>query len=285
MELKTICMVAQSDEDFSGWMDTLAWLLSSRQLITSTSQFQRWRMIMLCRQWWSSDQSTQSATDALQCIEAAVCDKDAQHATAKATSYPQPVSRVPHVRSEQFLDDMAALRALTPPKSSSMRKWLSGSSGPSKSPSLASVMTYNNLAASPTQRHSQQIQQQLQEIMRAQQLLGCDDWVLGTAESIYAEHPQRSFNTLYEDIALSFASSTACQAPSTSAAEHGGFDSPSNGYSSDSSDSDELTMSGSARRIRRPRIPLHLEIPKGQSFGLTLPVFARFLRETQKEDV
>ncbi|KAJ2842202.1 hypothetical protein GGI22_007633, partial [Coemansia erecta] len=130
MELKTICMVAQSDEDFSEWMDTLAWLLSSRQLITSTSQFQRWRMIMLCRQWWSSDQSTQSATDALHCIETAVCDKDAQHATAIATSYPQPIGRVPHVRSEQFLDDMAVLRALTPPKSSSMRKWLSGSSGP-----------------------------------------------------------------------------------------------------------------------------------------------------------
>ncbi|KAJ1907064.1 1-phosphatidylinositol 4,5-bisphosphate phosphodiesterase delta-1 [Coemansia sp. IMI 209127] len=285
MELKTICMVAQSDEDFSEWMDTLAWLLSSRQLIASTSQFQRWRMIMLCRQWWSSDQSTQSATDALQCIETAVCDKDAQHATASATSYPQPISRVPHVRSEQFLDDMAVLRALTPPKSSSMRKWLPGSSGPSKSPSLASVMTYNNLAASPTQRHSQKIQLQLQEIMRTQQLLGCDDWVLGTAESIYAEHPQRSFNTLYEDIALSFANSTACQAPSTSAAEHGRFDAPSHGYSSDSSDSDELTMNGSARRTRRPRIPLHLEIPKGQSFGLTLPVFARFLRETQKEDV
>ncbi|KAJ1772951.1 1-phosphatidylinositol 4,5-bisphosphate phosphodiesterase delta-1 [Coemansia sp. RSA 1843] len=308
MELKTICMVAQSDDDFCEWMDALTCLLSSRQPITTMAQFQRWRMVMLCRQWWVSDQSNQSATDALQCIEAAVCDKESQHAVptaTTATSYPLPISRVPHVRSEQFLDELAVLRALTPPKSSGMRKWLSGSSGgPSKSPSLASIMTYSASTASPSQRHSQHIQQQLHDILKAQQLLGCDDWVLGTAESIYAEHPQRSSNTLYEEIALSFVNNTACQTPSSAlAAEHNRFDSLGNSDSSSDngndngndndddsasasdSDSDELTMNGSAKRIRKLRMPLHLEIPKEQSFGLTLPVFARFLREVQKEDV
>ncbi|KAJ2539628.1 hypothetical protein EV175_006321, partial [Coemansia sp. RSA 1933] len=282
MELKTICMVAQSDEDFSEWMDTLTCLLTSRQAIRSTSQFQRWRMVMLCRQWWWSDQSNQSATDALQCIEAAVCDKDAfQHTATTVTSYPLPISRVPHVRSEQLLDEMAMQRALTPPKSSGMRKWLPGSSGgggPSKSPSLGSVVTFSSLATSPVQRHSsQQVQQQHHQ-------LGRDDWVLGAAESIYTEHPQRSFNTLYEDIALTFVNSPASQFANAAAAlsaSVSGSSSVSNSEGSDS-DSDELTMNGS--RSRRRRMPLHLEMPKGQSFGVTLAVFGRFLREVQKEE-
>ncbi|KAJ2659763.1 1-phosphatidylinositol 4,5-bisphosphate phosphodiesterase delta-1 [Coemansia sp. RSA 1200] len=300
MELKTICVAAQSESDFQAWVGTLTYLLSSRQPIASTSQFQRWQMVMLCRQWWMSDQSNQSATDALQRVEAVVGDKNSYHTASNAAmSYPLPISRASHVQPDQLLDELTMLRALSPPKSTSMRKWLSGSgSGSLKSPSLVSIMTYNSLSTPTTlQQNPQQIRQQLEEILRPQQQqlqqqqVGCDDWVLGTVESIYAEHSQQSTNTLYEEISLSFVNSVATQTPSARISGCSVFDAQSDSDSSDidssdiDNDNDRLTMSGSARRSRKPRMSFRLEMPKERRLGLTLSVFGRFLREVQKEDV
>ncbi|KAJ2596573.1 1-phosphatidylinositol 4,5-bisphosphate phosphodiesterase delta-1, partial [Coemansia sp. RSA 1804] len=272
MELKTICVVAQSDSDFQAWVGTLTYLLSSRQPIASTSQFQRWQMVMLCRQWWMSDQSNQSATDALQRVEAVVGDRNSHHTASNATvGYPLPISRASHVQPDQLLDELTMLRALSPPKSTSMRKWLSGGgSGSLKSPSLASIMTYNSISTPTTlQQNPQQIRQQLEEILRPQQQqqqqqqVGCDDWVLGTVD-------------------------VAIQTPSARISGCSIFGAQSDSDSSDidnDNDNDRLTMSGSARRSGKPRMSFRLEMPKERRFGLTLSVFGRFLREVQKEDV
>ncbi|KAI9500912.1 PLC-like phosphodiesterase [Coemansia spiralis] len=155
-----------------------------------------------------------------------------------------------------------------------MRKWLPGGGGSSRSSSFANMTSCANTAGLGSLPQQQQLRL----------LLGGDERTLGIAEAIYTEHAQRSISVLYQEIAVSFVSSSTCHSPLARAAEYSGYDLVSEDESD--SDNDELTMHGSVvHEQKSSHSPLHLDIPKGYAFGITLSVFARFLRDVQKEDV
>ncbi|KAJ2837666.1 hypothetical protein J3B01_001966 [Coemansia erecta] len=251
MALKTVSMVASSDEDFYAWLDTLDMLASNRQPITSKALFQRWRLITINRQWWEADTTGESATDALRLIEA---EQDNSSCSA-LQMHPESTADTLYSQYESPVEADAG--ALGKPSSRrSSRRWLSGSG--IRSPSLSS------LPSSPER-----------QMEPGYQRLHGGDKVADLVGGVQQELAQNSVHVLYHELSQSLANfqafSERSNAPSLS--------------DKDSDDSDAeadqlLTMAGS--RVR-PLDSLHLDLPARPLFGMTLPVFARFLREVQKE--
>ncbi|KAJ2713054.1 hypothetical protein H4S00_005572, partial [Coemansia sp. D1744] len=251
MALKTVSMVASSDEDFYAWLDTLDMLASNRQPITSKALFQRWRLITINRQWWEADTTGESATDALRLIEAE------QDNSSFSALQMHPESTADTLYSQYESPVEADAGALGKPSSRrSSRRWLSGSG--IRSPSLSS------LPSSPER-----------QMEPGYQRLHGGDKVADLVSGVQQELAQNSVHVLYHELSQSLANfqafSERSNAPSLS--------------DKDSDDSDAegdqlLTMAGS--RVR-PLDSLHLDLPARPLFGMTLPVFARFLREVQKE--
>ncbi|KAJ2660122.1 1-phosphatidylinositol 4,5-bisphosphate phosphodiesterase delta-1 [Coemansia sp. RSA 1199] len=250
MALKTVSMVAESDEDFHAWLDTLDMLASNRQPITNKALFRRWRLITINRQWWEADTTGESATDALRLIEA---EQDNSSCSA-LQMHPESTADTLYSQYESPVEADAGTQG-KPPSRRSSRRWLPGSG--IRSPSLAS------LPSSPER-----------QIEPGYQRLHGGDKVADLVGGVQQELAQNSVHVLYHELSLSLANfqvfSDRSNAPSLS--------------DKDSDDSDAegdqlLTMAGS--RVRPDS--LHLDLPARPLFGMTLPVFARFLREVQKE--
>ncbi|KAJ2130502.1 hypothetical protein IW136_005541, partial [Coemansia sp. RSA 678] len=134
MALKTVSMVALSDEDFHAWLDTLDMLASNRQPITSKALFQRWRLITINRQWWEADTTGESATDALRLIEA---EQDNSSSSAlQMQMHPESTADTLYSQYESPVEADAG--AIGKPSSRrNSHRWLSGSG--IRSPSLSSL--------------------------------------------------------------------------------------------------------------------------------------------------
>ncbi|KAJ2162819.1 1-phosphatidylinositol 4,5-bisphosphate phosphodiesterase delta-1 [Coemansia sp. RSA 552] len=263
MSLKTVCLVAQSDDDFGLWLNTLTSLVASRQPITDKALFQRWRLITINRQWWeSSGSSSESATEALRFIEATEDEPSSAHM--------HTVSAGPTLPAARHDEPSTAYEAVSsPPHSSSSRRWLPGGSG-MRSPSAAS------LSSSPTPQPLSLPPESLTEAA-CQRVSGGSrvaDLVLGVRQ----EHAQNSIHVLYHELAISLVNNTSSNTADARNSDHE--------TSSDEDDDGEqlLTMVENPRRERPgPRYTMHLELPKRQPFGITLPVFTRYLYDVQKE--
>ncbi|KAJ1735470.1 phospholipase [Coemansia biformis] len=261
MELQTICLVAQSDDDFHAWLDTLHSLLSTRQPIATKSQFQRWRLVTICRQWWESDSSGESATEALGFIETL----DGLHQPGGLHAVPTSASL-----SESRLASAASPAAddSTVPHSASPRAESGGSAhlfdARSQSSSAASLV-------SPAPPPSSQLESQL--AAACQRLFGGKK-VAQLVAAVWRETAQHSIHILHHDIAQ------LCAAPvarSTSTLNNLDASPPL----SDDDDDQLLVMATSAPH--HSCRPMRLELPKRLLLGITLPAFGRFLREVQKE--
>ncbi|KAJ2783559.1 1-phosphatidylinositol 4,5-bisphosphate phosphodiesterase delta-1 [Coemansia interrupta] len=264
MVIKTVCIVAPTNESFREWIDTLTYLVSNRQPVTTLAQHQRWRLISINRQWWESDTTGESATESLKFIEA--CAASSQ---SSIMSY--------DMASELAASsvNLTSSPSNSPMRGSTGRKWFSGGST-SRSSSFTSLVQPPSLGRS-------------NEGIASQRILG-EDMVKEVAETLKMDRPQPSIDTLYHDVSLSY-----MNMPTVISAEFEGTESArmhnQNMHSDDSDDDDdigELTMAASKAFMHDAldiMDPLRLDIPKNQPFGITLSVFARFLREMQKESV
>ncbi|KAJ2397029.1 1-phosphatidylinositol 4,5-bisphosphate phosphodiesterase delta-1 [Coemansia sp. RSA 2603] len=263
MVIKTVCIVALTNESFREWIDTLTYLVSTRQPVTTLAQHQRWRLININRQWWESDTSGESATESLKFIE-----------TCAASSQSSLMSFDVASELASSSVNLTAISSNSPMRGSIGRKWFSGGST-SRSSSFTSLVQPPSLG-----RTNEGVPQQ--RIMD-------EDIVKNVAEILKMDCAQSSIDTLYQDVALSYANM-----PTVISNEYDGTESArmhnQNMHSDDSDDDDieELTMATSKSFIHGAvdiMDPLRLDIPKNQPFGITLSVFARFLREVQKENV
>ncbi|KAI8323181.1 hypothetical protein GQ54DRAFT_296882, partial [Martensiomyces pterosporus] len=251
MVLKTVCLVALSDEVFHEWLDTLTFLVSSRQPVTTLAHFERWRLITINRQWWESDQSGEAATDALAFIE----------------SY-----TLPHVPSSTILalDSRNASRPTSPVKPTS-RRWFAGNT-----PKLTSSSSPPPMLARASE-------------MPQQHVACCDEMVMELINASTMKHARLDVEVVYNEVVKSFVSYDSV-APSEYD-DHGSLGAGSDGEEDDSDGSSVHIKignggSGSAKQQQqRARQHLHLELPKRRPYGMTLPVFTRFLRDIQKEPV
>ncbi|KAJ1723462.1 hypothetical protein LPJ53_002218 [Coemansia erecta] len=264
MAIKTVCIVAPTNESFREWIDTLTYLVSTRQPVTTLAQHQRWRLISINRQWWESDTSGESATESLRFIEACAASSQSSIMSFDVASE-LAASSV----------NLAASPSNSPMRGSTGRKWFSGGST-SRSSSFTSLVQPPSLGRS-------------NEGMASQRFLG-EDVVKEVAETLKMDRAQPSIDTLYHDVALSY-----MNMPTVISAEFEGTESTrmhnQNMHSDDSDDDDdvgELTMATSKAFMHDAldiMDPLRLDIPKSQPFGITLSVFTRFLRDMQKESV
>ncbi|KAJ2062198.1 1-phosphatidylinositol 4,5-bisphosphate phosphodiesterase delta-1, partial [Coemansia sp. S2] len=281
--LKTICVVAQSDESYHEWLDTLTDLLSSRQPITSFAHFQRWRLICILRQWWEARQSGESATDSFHSVESML------HPASTATEpapHPAPLSKAPPVEGIQNSSPLKA----------SARKWLSGGGGPIRpTPSLPlpTTTTPPMLGRSAELSLKPQYSSAISLTSSSLQSRCSDESSMELVDALRLEHAQQSIEALYHDISLSltnlsslFADSSVSQFQIPSLCDS---DNENENDADDDDESDQLTMAGSSGNsgigLKRSYPPLRLALPRRHAFGLTQPLFARFLRETQKEPV
>ncbi|KAJ2466056.1 1-phosphatidylinositol 4,5-bisphosphate phosphodiesterase delta-1, partial [Coemansia sp. RSA 2322] len=285
--LKTICVVALSDESFYDWIDTLTYLVSSRKAVTTLAQFRRWRLICISRQWWEADQSRETATNSLRFVETLVQCSAPGVASGAALTLPQalqaiPVCSLPRAEKELVPIDYGSSLAPSslPPLMASARKWLAGN-GATYAPPILPVDTATPAMLS---RAVEIVQQQ----QPAQQNVCSNEAAMELTEAVVFGHALQSVDALYHDIAFSFMPQQFFNGSSG--------DSNNNSISNEAEDeddeeSDQLTMAGSSsggsngKRVRgqRNHVPLRLEMPKSQPYGITQAVFARFLREVQKE--
>ncbi|KAJ2722647.1 hypothetical protein GGI07_003174 [Coemansia sp. Benny D115] len=222
MAIKTVCLVAQSDESFREWLDTLTYLVSNRQTVTTLAHHQRWRLISISRQWWESDTTGDSATDALRFVEA--CAPGSQG-------------------SLSLLDQLSDMNVAT-----------------------------------------------------------TEETLLDVAENMRMDRAQPSIESVYQEVSLTYINLPpilSAQKPSVveNSKDAKGADSNDNiknhrGNDEDDEDDDEdggqLTMAAgrSAINFSKPSsLNLHLDLPRSQPYGLTLSVFAHFLRDVQKETI
>ncbi|KAJ2337507.1 phospholipase [Coemansia sp. RSA 2681] len=303
MVLKTICVVALSDESYHEWLDTLTSLLSSRQSLTSLAHFRRWRLVCICRQLWETRQSGESATDSFQPIEDMV-----NPAGIGAAPGPHP----PLLSKSLPVDDSKAhasfVKGIAPrcssPLKASARKWLpGGGSAIRPTPSLP-LPTTTPLPPPPMlgragefpqkQQQQQQHSSTISLPSSSLQSRGYDELSMDLVDALRQEQAQQSIDALYHDISLSLISLPSLIADSC--ASQGRVPSLGSGSGSDhendadDDESDQLTMAGSnggrgGRSQQRCQPLLRLEMPRTQSFGMSLPLFTRFLREIQKEPV
>ncbi|KAJ2742143.1 1-phosphatidylinositol 4,5-bisphosphate phosphodiesterase delta-1 [Coemansia sp. BCRC 34301] len=297
MELKTICVVAPSDESYHEWLDTLANLLSSRQPIVSLAHLRRWRLVCIYRQWWETRQSSESATDSFRLVESMV------HPAGTAAA---PGSHPPLLTKSQPVDDSQIhanfVNGIAPrcsmPLRASARKWLSGGGGTIRpTPSLPLPMTtpppmLGRAGEFPLlkQQHSSTISLQSSSV----QSRNCDESSLDLVDALCQENAQQSIVALYHDISLSlvnFPSLVADTCASQDKVPSLGGSGSDRDNDADDDESDQLTMAGSRgnkgglgqQRRQRGFPQLRLDMPHARTFGMTLPLFARFLREIQKE--
>ncbi|KAJ2711502.1 Phospholipase C, delta 3a, partial [Coemansia spiralis] len=272
MTLRSIGLVAQSDSDYSAWIDTLDTLLASRQPIVSKELFQRWRLVTICRQWWDSDPSGETATDALGFIDAI----DATHLPscggglrAVSTGLTMHDSQLVSTTGS-VIDDAVVPRSVSPPGSVDSCRRLFGSR--SRSSSDASISPPPPPAAAAGSSRAEH------HLAVACQRLAGGQRVAGLIAAVLRETAQHSSFVLHHEIAASLSAPIGPCASTLSDLD----ESPS--PSEDEGDQ-HLTMVKSSPRGPRPllRRPLRLELPKRQPFGVTLAVFGRFLREVQKE--
>ncbi|KAJ1893395.1 1-phosphatidylinositol 4,5-bisphosphate phosphodiesterase delta-1, partial [Kickxella alabastrina] len=274
--IKTICLVALTDDSFRDWLDTLTHLVSNRQPITSLAHSQRWRLITINRRWWESDTSGESATEALQFIESRMSD---------------------NLRSQPALDlaNELAASALSssPPAKGAARKWFPGATSRSPSSTSLAQPTALGRADSNLQQGQQQQQQQQQRI--------CSDGImLDVADTLRMEHAHPSIDTVYHDISLScvnmlpviLSSATNEDCERKPLFIHSGGGESDSSSSSDDGEYDELKMSPGKTRVRQSNsLPMRLNLDLGmgvgldnsEPFGITQAVFGRFLRDVQKE--
>ncbi|KAJ2891858.1 1-phosphatidylinositol 4,5-bisphosphate phosphodiesterase delta-1, partial [Coemansia aciculifera] len=286
MVLKTICVVAHTDELYHEWLDTLTSLLSSRQSIASLAQLRRWRLVCIYRQWWESRQSGESATDSFRYIEGMV------YPAGTVAPLPPQLSKSLHIDDSQvqanFVNGIAPRNSI--PLKTSARKWLSaGGSAIRPTPSLpVSVTTppppmLGRAGEFPQKQHSSMV-----SLSSSSQQSRCgDEAFMDLVDALCHEHAQQSIDALYHDISLAlfnmtsfFADSCAGQGKVRSL----GSSDSDHENDADDDESDQLTMAGSSGQRRRHQL-LRLEMPRTQIFGMTQPLFARFLRELQKESV
>ncbi|KAJ2856771.1 1-phosphatidylinositol 4,5-bisphosphate phosphodiesterase delta-1, partial [Coemansia erecta] len=309
MVLKTVCIVAPTNESFYEWFDTLTYLVSSRQPVTTLAQYQRWRLVTINRQWWESDASGESATDAMRFIE--VCVGGSQGSTSSLDMTSELASTVAF-SSSPFKSATAT------------RKWFS-SSGSSNSNGNSSSNNANGASALPTSivngaRSSSRTSSfsslimptpvfrtnegGLQQQQQQQQRACSEDAVVDVADTLKKSHAQPSVDSVYHDITLSYLNfpqlpcleAKSGESPETGLGIElgldfdriGSIDAINNDDDGSGEDSDHLIMA-SSKIIDDDRNDsgylLHLDIPKSQPFGITRSVFAHFLRDTQKEDV
>ncbi|KAJ1948685.1 hypothetical protein EC988_005076, partial [Linderina pennispora] len=132
MAIRSLCLCASTESLFRDWVVTLNALVANRQPVSTLPLFERWRMITINRQWWESDTSGDAATDALTFVENAfiasrtsplttappsnasstlalsAVSHDVPPPIARAMSRPaSPVKQLPH-----RLGSMVGLRAL-----------------------------------------------------------------------------------------------------------------------------------------------------------------------------
>ncbi|KAJ2082696.1 1-phosphatidylinositol 4,5-bisphosphate phosphodiesterase delta-1 [Coemansia sp. RSA 988] len=246
MTIKTVCLVAPTDEVFHEWLDTLSALVSSRQLITNKALFQRWRLVTINRQWWESDTSGESATDALGFIE----------------TLDDPRTLAGNDASESNRDQSPAAligggRKYQPPNRA-------------RSPSAVSLASSQH--QSPTSLPFAETQ-----LESANQRVYGSELVTCLANSVRKEQAQKSVHVQYNELARSLANISS---PSSSG--RSGTDT----FGSSSEDEDEgelLTMTGNGRSQSDAQHALRLDLPKYQPFGFTLSIFTHYLREVQKE--
>ncbi|KAJ2850714.1 hypothetical protein IWW36_001683 [Coemansia brasiliensis] len=254
MTLKTVSLVAESDKDFNAWLETLNYLVGSRQPIKTKAQFKRWRLITINRQWWESDPSGESATDALRFIESSsACSlfDGPTMVSANDTLYTADSSLLAD-------DDYDAMPVSSKPVSrSGSRRWISSGI---RSPSVVSVASSQQLSPEPA-------------ILPFQRISGGGK-VADLVEGVWQEQAQSSTYLLYHELVLSLGSCTLLSPDVHSGA-------PLHSDEDSDSDSDQLLTinTGSPKQ----RLAMHLDLPKRQPFGMTLPVFARFVRDVQKE--
>ncbi|KAJ2409831.1 1-phosphatidylinositol 4,5-bisphosphate phosphodiesterase delta-1, partial [Coemansia sp. RSA 2530] len=284
MVLKTICVVALSDESYHEWLDTLTNLLSSRQLITSLAHYRRWRLVCIYRQWWEARQSCESATESLHFVE------NMMHSAAPAPRPAVLAKALPigdGLGLADCIDDVAP-RCSSPLKASA-RKWLSGGGVPIRpTPSLPLPM----MTPPPMLGRAFEIPLKMQHSSTisltsssSPQSRCSDEAFMELVEALRQEHAQQSIDALYHDLSLSltgFSSITTCsyQVPSLGVSDN---DNESDAEDEDDEEGDRLTMAGGGNGLKRAYPLLRLEMPRSRTFGLTQPMFARFLREVQKE--
>ncbi|KAJ2887017.1 1-phosphatidylinositol 4,5-bisphosphate phosphodiesterase delta-1 [Coemansia aciculifera] len=281
MVLKTICVVAQSDESYHEWLDTLTNLLSSRQSITSLAHFRRWRLVCIYRQWWEVRQSGESATDLFYFVESMFHPAGT---AVEPTPHPSLLSKAPPV------DDVQ----ISLPLKASARKWLSGGGGgpirPTPSLPLPMTTTPPMLGRSAEFSLKPQHSSAISLTSSSLQSRCSDESFMELVDALRLEHAQQSIEALYHDISLSlmgfsslFADNSVsqCQVPSLSVS-----DNENENDADDDDESDQLTMAGSSGNgVKRSHPPLRLALPLRNTLGFTLAMFARFLREIQKEPV
>ncbi|KAJ2648894.1 1-phosphatidylinositol 4,5-bisphosphate phosphodiesterase delta-4 [Coemansia sp. RSA 1250] len=254
MALKTVSLVAESDKDFNAWLETLNYLVGSRQPITTKAQYKRWRLITISRQWWESDPSGESATDALRFIESnSTCSVSDGHTmvSANTTLYNADSSML----ADEDYDSVPMMSK--PVSRSNSRRWISSGI---RSPSVLSVESSQQLSPEPS--------------MLPFQRISSGSKVADLVEGVWQEQAQHSTYLLYHELVLSLGSSMLLSPDIRSEA-------PSQSDEESDSDSDQLLTMNTAASTRRQR--MHLDLPKRQPFGMSLPVFARFVRDVQKE--
>ncbi|KAJ2802389.1 Phospholipase C, delta 3a, partial [Coemansia guatemalensis] len=247
MAIKTVCLIAPTDEVFHEWLDTLSGLVSSRQLITSKALFQRWRLVTINRQWWESDTSGESATDALAFIEAL-------DDTRTGTGSDAPDSN----REQSPVALTSGSRKYQPPNRV-------------RSPSAVSL-------ASSQQQSPISLPFTETQLETASQRVYGSELVACLVNSVRKEQAQKSVHVQYNELARSLANIS----PPSSSGRSG-----TEAFGNSSEDEDEgellLTMTGNSRSQHEARHTLRLELPKRQPFGFTLSIFSHYLREVQKE--
>ncbi|KAJ2823364.1 phospholipase, partial [Coemansia erecta] len=254
MALKTISVVAESDEDFNAWLDTLDALVSNRRPITSKAVYRRWRLIMINRQWWEADSTGESATDALRFIndeemEECLCSAPSEYDESSA------IDAVP-IQSKSSAIDAVPIQS-KPPSRRGSRKWLSGSGF--RSPSTASLPSSASSPERPTEPAFQRV--------------SGGDRVVELVRGVRQELAQTSVRMLYHELLMSLGSMISMPDQLNDDQDQ-----------SDDDDNQLLTMAGSSGKESH-RDGLRLALPTRPLFGMTLPVFGRFLREVQKEGI
>ncbi|PIA13269.1 hypothetical protein COEREDRAFT_99688 [Coemansia reversa NRRL 1564] len=246
MSIKTVCLVAPTDDVFHEWLDTLTKLVSSRQLITSKALFQRWRLVTINRQWWESDTSGESATDALGFIEASDDLRVMTGSDALESNREQYTAALPGGGRKYQLPSVRSSSAV----------------------SLASSQHQSPISLPFTDS----------QIEPANQRIYGSELVVYLVNNVRKEQAQKSVYVQYHELARSLASFSPLSSNSRS-----GTDTLSS--SSEDEDECELllTMAGNSQSQAEASHDLRLDLPKRQLFGFTLSVFTHYLREVQKE--
>ncbi|KAJ2608936.1 phospholipase [Coemansia sp. RSA 1365] len=244
MSIKTVCLVAPTDEVFHEWLDTLTKLVSSRQLITSKALFQRWRLVTINRQWWESDTSGESATDALAFIEASDDLRVMNGGDALESNREQCAAALPGGGRKYQLPSIRSSSAV----------------------SLASSQHQSPISLPFTETQTEP----------ANQRINGSDLVMYLVNNVRKEQAQKSVYVQYHELARSLANISPLSSNSRSGTE-------SFSSNSEDEDELLLTMTGNGHSQSGESHALRLDLPKRQLFGFTLSVFTQYLREVQKE--